>query len=297
MRVAIVTRTKDRGTLLSRARQSVAEQSYPDIVWSVVNDGGSKVEPELEASLARDAEVETVLTHLDQSKGRAGAANVGVRAVASDLVILLDDDDRLLPDAVSTLVDALKNQPNDVAVGGQVWLVNESLQDGRWQETSRKISNPEPGPIKIVDLAYRNILPVNACLYRRSAFDAIAGYDESLPVMEDWDFLLRIVQLGDIGKCNIPVAEYYLRPEMEDDSVSISNSVGAGHHEHIEWDARLRNRYLRQDLLEGKFGMGHLMNPPHRLPMERINYVVSSINETASRSWFARKILSWVRKR
>lgn len=296
MRVAIVTRTRDRGALLSRARQSVVEQSYPEIIWSVVNDGGSKSEPDLEVSLAREANVETVLTHLDHSKGRAGAANVGVRAVDSDLIILLDDDDRLLPDGIANLVEALKDNPDDVAMGGQVWLVEEALQHGTWQETNRKIANPEPGPIKIIDLAYRNILPVNACLYRRSAFEAVGGYDESLPVMEDWDFLLRIIQRGDIGKCDSPVAEYYLRPEAKDDTASISNSVGAGHYEHVEWDARLRNRYLRQDLRDGKVGMGHLMNPPHRLPMERINYIVSSINSTASRNWFARKIVSWVRK-
>lgn len=297
MRIAIVTRTRDRGALLSRARQSIAEQTYKNIVWSLVNDGGEPTSPEQEAALAREANIETVLTHLDVSKGRAGAANAGVNAVESDAIILLDDDDRLLPDAISDLVEELQRNPMDVASGGQVWLVNETQHDGKWEETSRSIANPEPGPIKIIDLAYRNILPVNACLYRRSAFDAVGGYDELLPVVEDWDFLLRIIQLGDIGKIDKPVAEYFLRPSVVDAESSLSNSVGAGHGEHVEWEARLRNKYLRQDINAGTVGMGYLMNPSHRLPMERINRFAESLNATASRNWFTRKMLSWVRKR
>jgi glycosyltransferase involved in cell wall biosynthesis len=297
MRVAIVTRTKDRGTFLARARDSLAAQQYGSIVWSIVNDGGETGPVEREAELARNAGIETIVTHLAENRGRAGAANAGIEAVKCDAIILLDDDDRLLPGAVGRLAETLMSAPpNDIGAAAQVWQVSEALAEGEWIEVSRRIANAERGPVRIIDLAYRNFVPVCGLIFKRSVFDKLGGFNDALPVVEDWDFLIRAIQIGDIGKIDVPVAEYFVRSGIDDENDPHANSVAAGHGLHVEWEARVRNMYLREDLNSGRAGMGHLMNPQHRLPMERINTLAEKVNALPNRSWIARKILRWVRK-
>jgi hypothetical protein len=114
--------------------------------------------------------------------------------------------------------------------------------------------------------------------------------------MEDWDLLLRLIQLGDMPKINVPVSEYFIRPELEDFADPASNSVAGGHSLHEEWEARLRNAYLRKDLAEGKFGMGYLMNPQHRLPMERINAAAERLRGLGEGNWLARQFLKQGRR-
>jgi glycosyltransferase involved in cell wall biosynthesis len=298
MKIAVITRTRDRDALLARARSSLCAQTYRPLVWSIVNDGGRPEGAESEAALARAAGIETVLTHLTPGQGRAAAANAGVRACDSDSIILLDDDDELLPDGLRVLAEGLSHAPpGDVGVCARVEVANEAKgRDGTWTVTSRTLANDHRGPVRIVDLAYRNFVPVNGFLYRRSAWLAVGGYDETLPVVEDWDFLLRLILRGDIGRVDATVARYYLRAALASPHDPGSNSVIGGHALHEEHDARLRNRYLRADLAAGRVGLGFLMNPSHRLPMERINAAADGINRAARRNWLLRQLLKAVRR-
>lgn len=297
MQIDIVTRTMNRPAFLRRARISLQKQQFADVTWIIVNDGGTKDAVDEEARLAREAGLNTKTIHLGENLGRAGAANAGIRAGNSDLFLLLDDDDRMLDSGISDLASGFANaKETDVGIVAQVWQVTEVKKSGEWKETNRQISNPERGPIKIVDLAYRNFVPVCGLLVRRRSFEAAGGFNESLPVMEDWDLLLRLIQLGDLPKIDKPVSEYFVRPELTDFSDPASNSVAGGHALHEEWEARLRNEYLRKDLATGKFGMGFLMNPQHRLAMERINVAADGIRSLGKRSWLVRQILKRVKR-
>jgi len=298
MRIAIITRSYERPGLLRRAWRSLLDQPGADMVWSLVNDGGDPAPVDREAQAARAAGLPTVVTHLESNMGRATSANAGVRAVDSDAVILLDDDDRLLPGALPHLSQILAANPGDAGVVGQVYKVMEKPdRQGGFREISRKIVNPEAGPVRLVDLAYRNFVPVNGFLYRRSVYDEINGYDESLPVMEDWDFVLRIVRKYDVLKTNRAVSEYFVRPTLDNGAGPLGNSIIAEHQLHEEWNTRIRNRYLRADLDNKEVGLGHMMNPPHILPMERINAVVNYINSASERVWILRRALQWLRKK
>lgn len=298
MRIAVVTRTRNRPALLARARASVCLQVHRPLVWSVVEDGVSDPEVLKQVEAARGAGIETVLTRLDVSRGRAGAANVGVAACDSDAVMLLDDDDELLPDGVGILARALSAAPTaDMGVCAPVEVAEEERQkDGTWTVGRRTLTNVERGPVRLIDLAYRNFVPVNGFLYWRAAWQAVGGYDESLPVLEDWDFVLKLILRGEIGKVHETVARYYVRPKMASPEDPVSNSVVGSHALHEEYEVRLRNRYLRADLEAGRFGLGVLMNPPHRLPMERINALANGMNRAAERHWIVRRLLGSLRR-
>ena len=95
--VAIITRTKDRPILLERAARSVAGQTYRNIRWVVVNDGGDP-EPAravLERSLVDPSRI-TFRSH-PVSLGMEAASNAGIRASDSELIVIHDDDDSWEP--------------------------------------------------------------------------------------------------------------------------------------------------------------------------------------------------------
>lgn len=278
MDITVVTRTHNRPELLKRARESLCQLNPGPYTlrWSLVNDAGDPEGPDLEANLARRSGLETIVSHLTQRHDRAGAANVGVEAVKSDAFILLDDDDRLLPNSLSDLSSYLSRSA-DIGVSGLAWQVKEQFVKGKWEEISRTITNPAPGPIRIIDLAHRNFIPVNSCLIRTDIFNTLKGFDPNLPVMEDWDFFLRALLIGDIGKIDKEVCEYFVRPKITNYADSLANSVEAGHGIHQEWEIKLRNKHLREDINNNRVGLGLLMNPPHRIPMERINLITNKL--------------------
>jgi hypothetical protein len=41
-------------------------------------------------------------------------------------------------------------------------------------------------------LLLSNYIPVNALMYEKRCLDEVGGFDESLPVFEDWDVLIRL---------------------------------------------------------------------------------------------------------
>jgi hypothetical protein len=89
--------------------------------------------------------------------------------------------------------------------------------------------------------------------------DQVGGIDDHLPYLEDWDFFLRLVQKFEIETIPLELANYHFRVNKDDQSPN-KNSVIAAREQCVYYENYLRNKYLRQDLQEGKMGLGFLMN-------------------------------------
>ena len=48
---------------------------------------------------------------LNENRGYAGGCNVGLRSSAADLVLLLNDDTVIAPEAIAALVETMENDP------------------------------------------------------------------------------------------------------------------------------------------------------------------------------------------
>ncbi|HYZ64910.1 MAG TPA: glycosyltransferase, partial [Acetobacteraceae bacterium] len=107
--VAIVTRTRDRTLLLRRCIETVLAQTYADWVHVIVNDGGDTAAIDALVSPYRDRYADRLLVlHNPHPVGMEAAANIGVRATSSDLVVVLDDDDTWAPAFLERMVAALR---------------------------------------------------------------------------------------------------------------------------------------------------------------------------------------------
>src|SRR5262245_62911105 len=129
---------------------------------------------------------------------------------------MLDADDRLEPTLLEKSVAALEEDPSLAFVSH--WLRAFGDETGDWTPTRCDLTT-------LLDLNTVN----GAALVRRSAVDAVGGFDESLrDGCEDWDLWIALVERGFRGTILPEVLYAYRR---RPGSLSRAMLAGAGHPE------------------------------------------------------------------
>jgi glycosyltransferase involved in cell wall biosynthesis len=245
-RVAIVVRTKNRPLFLRRALDSVFAQTFSDFVVVVVNDAGEQTPVETVVKEFTDRADDRIhVVHNAHSKGREAAMNTGVSASESTYLSIHDDDDTWAPTFLDQCVRHLENSA-DQAVAVRTEVVFEHVDGDEITVDSREILASDLSQISLAEMIRHNYAPPISLLYRREVHDAVGLYDETLPVLADWDFNLRLLSRFTIGFIDgPPLAFWHQRPASEGDE---GNSVVTAHQDHTGYEIEIRDRYLRGDL-------------------------------------------------
>ncbi len=185
--IAVVIRTKDRPALLRDAIASVAATGYGAEVV-VVNDGGAR--PELTGDV-------TLVEHA-QSRGRSEAMNSGVRAAKSAYVAFLDDDDLYYPEHLATLANAASQATGSVGWYTDALSAFVAVGGSGAYETRKRLRLFGGQPFDREILLIDNYIPLPTLLVRRETFLDLGGFDPAFDLFEDWDFLIRLSQRGDL---------------------------------------------------------------------------------------------------
>lgn len=245
--------------MLPRARKSVEDQTYKDFVWVIVNDVGAKDYVEENAKAAEAAGVNVKVVHRESSTGMESASNAGIQSTDCELFVIHDDDDSWAPDFLGSSVAFLDSHPEYVAVTCHSNAVYESIENDHIKVLKTEPYNEHLQSIQLADMVLENSFAPISLLVRREIYDEIGGYDESLPVLGDWDFNLRVLLKGDMGLLPRTLANYHIRETVSKDQIVYGNSITAGMNIHQLQDAKYRNLKIRQDLERGEFGLGHLL--------------------------------------
>jgi len=252
--VAVIMRTRDRALLLHRALESVERQTLRDYELIVVNDGG---EPSLvEQVVAEHPGLAAVrIVHNPTSVGREEATNVGVAASDSELIAFLDDDDTWAPDYLAAVVDRLSTS-GDGAAAVRTEVVYEEIDGDVVIELRRELLKTDSTQVTLTESAISNFVPPSSLVVRRSEFDAVGGWDGRLPVLADWDFVLKLLRRTTIAFIDGAPLAFWHRREAQ--TGALGNSVHDGAALHRAFDLSIRDAYLKQDLESGA-GMGQLL--------------------------------------
>lgn len=248
-------RSRNRSLLLDRALRDVLGQTVTGWTLVVVNDGGNRdeVDPVVDRYRSQLGDRIQVIHH-DTSLGMEAASNAGIRASDSEFIAIHDDDDEWHPAFLERTLAHLA-QHDDAGVAVRTELVFERITSGRIEEVSREIFQPELQAVTLFDtLRHNRCVPISI-LYRRSVHEQIGYYDESLSVVGDWEFQLRLLQrhtLGFLGE--EPLAYWNQRTEATGD---LGNSVIIGDAEHKRLDKQVRENHLRDHV--GQAGLGALL--------------------------------------
>lgn len=251
-RVGIVIRTKDRPVFLTRALADVARQSFADWEVVIVNDGGDRAEVDRVVADSGIA-ARVLVTDVGGPGGRCAAANVGIRLLATELVVLHDDDDLWEPEFLAQTTRWLEANPDAGGVVASTSIVYEQWNGSEWIETARF-----PFWDGMTRLSLDEMLRINRAvpisfLYRRALHEQLGFYDETLDAVEDWEFLLRVLPRAEVGYLpGAPLALWMQRPDVVG---ADANSMFGLRDEHRAADALVRDRELARWVRDNGAGL------------------------------------------
>ena len=244
--VAILVRTKDRPRFLSRTLENIAQQTFTDYTVCVINDGGDEqaTRAVIEASPLGSGRVQLLTT---AGGNMEAASNAGLAATTSEYVAIHDDDDLWAPEFLERTVAALEENGALMCTTRIVERYERENADGEFEVYEERIFHDGLPSVGLQFLFRTNRAVPIGILYRRSLHELVGFYDESLPVVGDWEFNMRAAAVTDILLVDEPLAYWSLRPDAEG---AEANSVKR-QADHARFDSMVRARAIREDLQAG----------------------------------------------
>ena len=125
--VAFIVPVKNEGLMIGVTIRGLFEAQYPDDRFEVVvvNDG-SDDETATVLRIAKRAHPHLKVIDLPKNVGKRHAMAAGIRATTSDVVVVIDSDTLVEPNAVSLLVRSFAD-PSVAAVSGLTNILNEDV--------------------------------------------------------------------------------------------------------------------------------------------------------------------------
>lgn len=201
--VAIVIPTLNRAVTLGEAIDSALACAPARVV---IVDCGS-TDGSLELIRSYGDRVEPVVGSFPNA---AAARNAGAARVREELIGFLDSDDVMLPGKVSVLGPML-DAGRDVVLGhGTLEVIDEAGRVDRDATSEQEAARKRGRGIgtSYAGLAAYCWMYTSATVIRRSVYEQVGGYDETLDVYEDWDLYLRMSLIGRLLYEEVPVARY-----------------------------------------------------------------------------------------
>lgn len=202
MRVSVFTPTHNP-RWLDDCYRSLAAQTLPDWEWVVLLNGKattwSPPQPDSRVRVERAG-----------VKGVGAAKRAACEIATGDLLVELDHDDMLVSDCLESLVVAADTHPDASLIYSDFAQINEDGSpnsktfnlDNGWVYTPCVVDGVEqlrchamaPSPHNVGYIWYA---PNHVRAFRRTAYDAVGGYDASLHILDDQDLMTRLYLHGD----------------------------------------------------------------------------------------------------
>jgi glycosyltransferase involved in cell wall biosynthesis len=200
--ISVVIPCYNHARFLRAAVESVAAPRPVEVV--IVNDGSTDGSAEVAEDCATRHANGTVVRVVHQARaGVAAARNRGFRESRGALIVFLDSDDRLAPNALEVGARALDDHPEAVFAYGRCQVMSS---DGTLL--------PTPQQPRIDRHAYRELLrnnciwtPANV-MFRRGPLDRYGTFDPKLSGQADYELYLRLARTYPIQDHGQLVAHY-----------------------------------------------------------------------------------------
>jgi glycosyltransferase involved in cell wall biosynthesis len=202
---------------LRAALSSALAQSGCSIELVLVDDGS----PEPVSALVEDIADPRLRVVRVGHDGLGAARNAGIAASRGSYLRFLDADDVYPSDSTARLLSLAEGRPDVVACGATRWC-REDLEPIRdWPVTWHG------DPLRALLLMRCTITPPAAMLVPRPLAEAVGPWRVDLPIVQDLDYQIRLLELGSLVATRHVVAWYRQHPSSlsRDGTVAWRDSV------------------------------------------------------------------------
>ena len=187
IRVSVIIPAYNSARWLGEAIESVLGQTFHEFELIVVDDGSTD-----NTSYIARAFTDPRIRYLHQhNKGLSAARNAGIRESRAEYVALLDADDIFKPNKLELQVSVLDQRPALALVTCGFDVLDE--RGATVGEQRPWLAQPK---IDLQSLLFVNPVLPSTLVVRRSSFESVGLFDETLRRYEDWEFSLRLAASG-----------------------------------------------------------------------------------------------------
>ncbi|MFC4386314.1 glycosyltransferase family 2 protein [Gracilibacillus marinus] len=193
-KLSIIIPTYNRPVALSELLASLAAQTYQDFEVIIINDAGSDISKIVDAY----EELHCQIINLEQNSYHVRARNRGLELASGEWIMLIDDDDLILPTHIETMfqhtddydllysdveiVNYMETEMERIPLSSQLFAYTYDL------DAMKKFSTYVP----------------SGSMYKKSIHVEIGKFDEEMRNYWDWDFFLRVAEKYRVKR--VPVA-------------------------------------------------------------------------------------------
>ncbi|MCI9559026.1 glycosyltransferase family 2 protein [Candidatus Ventrimonas sp. KK005] len=191
--ISIIMPTYNRAYIIERAIQSVIQQTYKDWELIIVDDASD------------DHTKDVVMKYLSYNiqyyvnsinKGANLSRNIGVQYSKGEYLAFLDSDNYWPKERLELQLKIVKEHCNKRCFFyGKVKILDEK------NEQTVPNKNLTWNELKKIEL-YDNVVDMNTIMISKSLFLESGGFDNEMPRLQDWEFVLRllyVLQIEGIG--------------------------------------------------------------------------------------------------
>ncbi|MEJ6108950.1 glycosyltransferase [Aliivibrio salmonicida] len=212
--LSIVIPTCNRLDCLPRALNSIVYQQLSSIEIVIVDDSKESLVTEIRkiVSLIVPSSIVVKVIRNDGLHSAARARNLGVAQAEGEFITFLDDDDIYMPGRLNNMLHIAKEGKYSLVSSGRFF------ESGDFEVINSQ-TRQKFGEISIDDIKYHNDIDIGFMI-KKSRFEELGGFNINLKSLEDWDFILRHLFIGNCYK--IKRLDYAVNIELG--KVRVSNS-------------------------------------------------------------------------
>jgi glycosyltransferase involved in cell wall biosynthesis len=236
--ISIIIPTFNRLYHLSELMESLSRQTFQDFEVIIVNDAGENVD------LVRTLYPELSITIIDMEENskHVHARNAGLKQAAGELIMLIDDDDLLVPSHIETMISELNGFD---MIYSDVEIVNFQQQN--------HVRVPVDRFLFAYELDYQamrsfSTFVSSGCLYRKKIHETIGFFDPEVHNYWDWDFYLRVAENFKVNRVAVAGVLYDFSDananQSKDFSTSRRSFLDALSEKHNLGDLPMKNFFL-----------------------------------------------------
>lgn len=185
--ISVIMPSYNRGRIISRAIDSVLNQSFRSFELLIVDDASDDGTKQM-IEKYHDKRIRYLKNR--RRHGAAFSRNRGMEESTGEYIAFLDTDNEWKPDYLTNRIHQMETLGTDIAFG-RVEKWNECVSYWPEEEIEEGIIDHD---CLIRMLCIYNPMDTNSVVIKRKCFEEMGGFDTSFVRLQDWEYFFKLVQ-------------------------------------------------------------------------------------------------------